>query len=141
VSVKLRVIRGLGPTESPGFRKSLSGFAGFGAVPGADDYASFYQQNGSVNPQPPPSGSTAANPTQEGAGMFSSLLGGASGFLTSILGQGQSAGQSFNQSLASLAAADAQRARSKTTAIIGGTVAAVAVLGVGFWAISRLGKK
>lgn len=73
--------------------------------------------------------------------MFSSLLGGASGFLTSILGQGQSAGQSFNQSLASLAAADAQRARSKTTAIIGGTVAAVAVLGVGFWAISRLGKK
>ena len=73
----------------------------------------------------------------------SSLLGsgGALDFVKGIFNQGAGASTSFNQTIASMSAADPARAKARTWKLLGGGLFAVGVLGFGLWGVSKLGKR
>lgn len=71
-----------------------------------------------------------------------SLIGGGIGdFIKGILGQGAAAGNQFTASINALQAAEAQRERSRTLKLVGGGLLALAFVGGGIYALSRLSKR
>lgn len=136
------VVRGIDPgVVSPGFRlagleEDLAALDAQARAAGLDPADIRGGTSAPIRTQP-------TSPDAPGVRMDPSALigGGVGDFLKNILGQGASAGQQFTSSIAALQAAEAQRERSRTLKLVGGGLLALAFVGGGIYAVSRLSKR
>ncbi len=77
----------------------------------------------------------------KGGGMESLLGGGALDFVKNIFNQGGTAATGFQNSVATIAAQEAARERSRTLKMVGGGLFALGALGFAVWGVSKLGKR
>lgn len=78
---------------------------------------------------------------QKGGGAMNFLSAGIGDFVKNIFGQGAAAGSQFTASIAALQQGEAAREQARMMKLIGGGLLAVAVIGGGIFAISRLSKR
>lgn len=76
-----------------------------------------------------------------GGGAMNFLSAGIGDFVKNIFGQGAAAGSQFTSSIAALQQGEAAREQARMLKLVGGGLLAVAVIGGGIFAISRLSKR